>query len=148
MQIICCRATSAHDLSAGLEIREAVFIVEQNVPAALERDGHDNDCLHYLITVDGIAMGTARVMVLNDKFKFQRVAILPVARGIGLGATLMRFMMDDLAARNDAAGKSVFLSSQVSAIGFYEHLSFEICSDAYMDAGIEHKDMVRPITAQ
>ena len=145
MTMICRRARSAHDRAACMAIRETVFIGEQNVPADLERDGQDDQCLHYIADIDGTAMATARIMVLDTKFKFQRVAVLKSARGTGLGAQLMRFIMDDLAARDDAAGKVFFLSSQVSAIGFYQRLGFEICSEQYLDAGIQHRDMQRII---
>lgn len=145
MKITCRRAVSADDLAASMAIRETVFIGEQSVPADLERDGLEDECFHYIAEMDGEAVATARVMPLADKFKFQRVAVMRCARGTGLGAQLMNFMMDDLAKRDDAAGKVFFLSSQVSAIGFYERLGFEICSDDYLDAGIEHRDMRRAI---
>jgi len=128
-----------------MAIRESVFIGEQNVPADLERDGLEDECLHYLGAFNGKIVATARVMPQASKFKFQRVAVMNSARGTGLGAQLMRFMMDDLAKRDDAAGKVFFLSSQVSAIGFYAQLGFEVCSDEYMDAGIQHRDMKRAI---
>lgn len=145
MDISCRRALSAEDLAACLRIREAVFIDEQNVPVALERDGLDDECFHYVATMAGEIIGTARVMVLKDKFKFQRVAVVSSARGAGIGGILMKFMMADLAENDDAAGKHYFLSSQVDAIPFYERLGFEICSDEYLDAGILHRDMKRKI---
>ncbi|MEM5501547.1 GNAT family N-acetyltransferase [Ahrensia kielensis] len=145
MKIMCRRATSAADFAASMAIRESVFIGEQNVPADLERDGLEDECLHYLGALNGKIVATARVMPQASKFKFQRVAVMKSARGTGLGAQLMRFMMDDLAKRDDAAGKVFFLSSQVSAIGFYAQLGFEVCSDEYMDAGIQHRDMKRAI---
>ncbi|MEM7291315.1 MAG: GNAT family N-acetyltransferase [Pseudomonadota bacterium] len=143
MELVCRRALSREDIAVAMDIRETVFIDEQNVPSELERDGRDDRCLHYVVLLDGIVVGTARVMPLNDLFKFQRVAVLPEARGVGIGAMLMQFMMEDLAQQSDANTKYFFLSSQVSAISFYERLGFEICSDEYLDAGIQHRDMKR-----
>lgn len=143
--LICRRAMDADDLSVCLAIRHAVFIVGQNVPADLECDGREDECAHYLALVDDEAVGTARIMPVDGKFKFQRVAVREAYRGNGVGAGLMRFIMDDLATRPDAADRVFFLSSQVSAIGFYERLGFTVCSDTYMDAGIEHRDMRRAI---
>ena len=143
MDLVCRRAMSHEDIAVAMDIREIVFIDEQNVPSDLERDGRDDQCLHYIALLDGVAVGTARVMPLNNMFKFQRVAVLPEARGAGVGAKLMQFMMEDLAQRRDASSKYFFLSSQVSAISFYERLGFEICSDEYLDAGIQHRDMRR-----
>lgn len=141
----CRRAASADDLAACLAIRHTVFVVGQNVPVDLERDGQEDLCVHYLALFDNEPVATARVMTLDGKFKFQRVAVLEDHRGRSVGAALMRFMMDDLAKRMDAQGRKFFLSSQVSAIGFYERLGFNVCSDIYMDAGIEHRDMSRSI---
>lgn len=143
--LICRRATGADDLAVCLAIRHAVFIVGQKVPAELERDGRDDACGHYLAFADGEPVGTARIMPLQGTFKFQRVAVLEAYRGQGVGDGLMWFMMDDLSSRSDSAGRVFFLSSQVSAIGFYEKLGFSVCSDIYMDAGIEHRDMRRAI---
>ena len=141
MHTTCRRAVTRDDLSACFAIREAVFIGEQNVDAALERDGLDDDCIHYLAEAGGRAVGTARVRVLDDCYKFQRVAVLKAARGRNVGAALMRFMMADLAATDDSSGRHFFLSSQVHAVPFYERLGFAVCSDEYQEAGIPHRDM-------
>jgi ElaA protein len=145
MKTTCRRVEGDADMAASMTIRESVFIGEQNVPEHLERDGLDGECLHYLATINGKPVATARVMLTSSKFKFQRVAVMKSARGTGIGAQLMRYMMDDLAKRDDAGDKVFFLSSQVSAIGFYALLGFEVCSDEYMDAGIAHRDMKRSI---
>ena len=147
MIIECRRASRAVELERCMAIRDNVFVGEQNVPPELERDGRDDDCLHYLVTMDGEIIGTARVMVMDDRFKFQRVAVLPSARGAGVGGKLMDFMMADLAQRADAGEKHFFLSSQVDAVPFYERLGFDSCSDIYIDAGIEHRDMKRRIAS-
>ncbi len=140
-KIHCREASSADDRQACLAIRKTVFIEEQNVPTDLELDGLDDDCLHYLAEVDGVPIATARVQLIDDKYKFQRVAVLQTGRGMGIGAKIMAFMMDDLRKRADSAGKSFFLSSQVGAIGFYQRLGFMVCSEPYFEAGIEHRDM-------
>lgn len=135
------RAQGEDDMTACVAIRHQVFVREQCVDEALERDGRDGDCIHYLaLGADG-PVGTGRVMPLEDRYKIQRVAVLPRARGTGLGAALMRFMMADLANEAEAAGRTFFLSSQVHALPFYEKLGFSVCSGVYMDAGIPHRDM-------
>ncbi|MEL6201649.1 MAG: GNAT family N-acetyltransferase [Pseudomonadota bacterium] len=145
MKLHIGRADTPAQIEQCMSIREAVFVSEQGVPAELERDGKDSDAIHYLAADDDDAVATARVMVQPLFFKFQRVAVLGRVRGTGVGAAIMRFMMDDLAARSDASGRRFFLSSQVSAIPFYEKLGFVVCSDEYEDAGIQHRDMVADI---
>ena len=138
------RAQGEADLAACLAIRHQVFVREQCVEAALERDGLDAQCFHYLALEGDAPIGAARVLPLRDRFKIQRVAILAAARGGGLGVALMRFIMGDLAGDALAEGRHFFLSSQVHAMAFYEKLGFEACSDEYMDAGIPHRDMRAP----
>ena len=138
------RAQGEADLAACLAIRHRVFVREQCVEPALERDGLDARCFHYLAFEADRPVGAARVLPLGDRFKIQRVAILPATRGGGLGAALMRFLMDDLAEDALSEGRHFFLSSQVHAMAFYEKLGFRTCSDEYLDAGIPHRDMRAP----
>ena len=70
----------------------------------------------------------------------QRVAVLARARGTGLGATLMRHVLEEL---TDMGFARVTLGSQLSAIGFYERLGFVAHGPIYDDAGIDHRDMDR-----
>ncbi|MEO0544016.1 MAG: GNAT family N-acetyltransferase [Pseudomonadota bacterium] len=145
MRLHIGRADTPAQIEQCMSIREAVFVTEQGVAPELERDGKDGDAIHYLAADDDDAVATARVMVQPDIFKFQRVAVLGRVRGTGVGAAIMRFMMDDLASLPDAGDKRFFLSSQVAAIPFYEKLGFSVCSDEYQDAGIAHRDMVADI---
>jgi predicted GNAT family N-acyltransferase len=146
-QPVCRRAATRDDIAACLDIRDVVFIREQGVDPALERDGLDDESIHYLAEIDGWPVGAARVRVLDDRFKVQRVAVLREARGKGVGEALMRFLMADLAAGKQATGRHFFLSSQSYAVPFYEKLGFSVCSDEYMEAGIAHNDMRAEIGA-
>ncbi|WP_421857546.1 GNAT family N-acetyltransferase [Oricola sp.] len=137
---VCRRATAPEEIDRCLEIRDIVFIREQGVAPDLERDGLEGECLHFLAFVDGKPVATARVRLLDEVCKFQRVAVLKEVRGKRIGDALMRYMMTELG-QDDAAGRDYFLSSQASAIPFYEKLGFGICSDEYMEAGIPHRDM-------
>ena len=135
------RADWPSEKDACLSVRQAVFVDEQGVDPAIEYDGLDDECRHYAAFADGRAVATARVRALDDRYKIQRVAVLASMRGTGLGAALMRTIMDDLSADAGAGGRFLFLSSQVQAMPFYERLGFEVCSGEYPDAGIPHRDM-------
>ncbi|QKV17091.1 GNAT family N-acetyltransferase [Oricola thermophila] len=138
---VCRRVATREEMDACFAIRETVFIAEQNVDPAIERDGLDEQCIHYIAESGGLPVATARARFLGDKIKIERVAVLKEARGTGTGAALMRFLMVDLAADEGAAGRNFFLSSQSPAIRFYERLGFSVCSEEYMEAGIPHRDM-------
>lgn len=132
-------------LRAARAIRRTVFIEEQNVPEDEEWDGRDGDCTHFLAIRDGTPIGTARVMQLGDVAKIQRVCVLAEARGAGVGAALIAHILADDALR--ATCTTAKLGSQTHAIPFYERLGFTASGPEYLDAGIPHRDMTRPMGA-
>lgn len=128
------------DLTICFQIRHIVFILGQNVPENLEIDGLDGQADHYLIYVNDIAIGTARVrLTTENKAKIQRVAILPKYQGHGYGSELMRFIIADL--RQQGNSNKVMLGAQLKAISFYERLGFTAFGEVFLDAGIEHQMM-------
>lgn len=133
-------AKSDEDLKACLLLRREVFIEEQNVPEALEVDGEDAEFLHVLVKQDGKAMGTARFRYKDQSVKVQRVCVPAHARGMGLGALVMNFIIE--AVKFEGKAHTINLSSQDTAIEFYEKLGFLPQGETYMDAGIPHMDMV------
>ncbi|MGQ3891565.1 GNAT family N-acetyltransferase [Legionella sp. CNM-4043-24] len=143
MTISTRRVLSQDDLQRCLAIRNEVFVQEQQVPLDEEVDGKDRDSEHFLLYVNDQACGTARVRYVDEFAKIERVAILNAFRGQNLGRHLMNGILSDLA-RNTTYSKAK-LSSQVHAIPFYEKLGFVVCGDEYMDAGIPHQDMIRPL---
>ena len=126
-----------HEIAACLAIRRTVFVDEQGVPEALEVDGLDAEATHYLARLDARPVGTARVRVVEDVAKVQRVAVLAEARGTGAGAAIMRAVLDD-----PALPRRFTLGSQESAVGFYERLGFRIVGEPFMDAGLPHRTMM------
>ncbi|MFO6465001.1 GNAT family N-acetyltransferase [Jannaschia sp. KMU-145] len=135
------------DLGAALAIRAAVFIDEQGVSLADEVDGLDPDCIHWLATDAEGPVATLRVMDVTPEegprtAKIQRVAVLPRARGTGLGAILMRDVLEDLQAEGYVRA---ILGAQSQVTGFYEALGFAAHGPTYDDAGIPHQDMTREL---
>lgn len=122
-------------------IRHTVFVVEQNVAPELEWDARDAEATHFLLTEDGVAVGTARLLADGH---IGRVALLPSARGKGLGQRLMQAVMQHAL---EAGMNQLELSAQTHALGFYQQLGFGVCSDVYLDAGIPHQSMRWPAPA-
>lgn len=131
------------DLASCHLLRRIVFIEEQSVPEADELDDLDETSIHFLASQKDIPIGTARMQINGDTAKIGRVCVLAAHRGTGLGAALMRAAVDE--ARQQDGVAFVKLSSQVSAIGFYEKLGFVAQGPVYDDAGIDHRDMVLPL---
>lgn len=121
-------------------VRHAVFVVEQRIPAALEWDGIDADCVHALaLDEQGRAVGTGRLL---PDAHIGRMAVLRQARGRGVGGLLLARLVDCARARGEQA---VELSAQRTAERFYRRHGFEAHGEPYLEAGIEHVRMRRAL---
>jgi predicted GNAT family N-acyltransferase len=122
--------------TALLDLRYEVFVQEQGVPEARERDGLDDACWHVLARdAAGRPIGCGR---LTPERKIGRMAVRSASRGQGVGVALLR----ELIGRARALGWPVVtLAAQVSAIGFYERAGFTAHGDAFDDAGLPHRAM-------
>ena len=116
-------------------IRKAVFIDEQHVPKDLEWDGQDENCTHFLASVNATPVATAR---LTAKGQIGRMAVLREYRGIGIGSRLLAAVIEQA---RQSGFEQVFLHAQVNVIGFYEKFGFSAEGDIFIDAGIEHRTM-------
>jgi len=132
------------DIATCLALRRVVFIEEQGVPEADEIDDKDDAAVHLLARVDGVAVGSARLLEEGTTGKIGRVCVLASQRGTGLGAALVRAGVAHFAARPGIT--RVKLGAQTHALGFYERLGFQAVGPEYLDAGILHRDMVLPLS--
>lgn len=123
------------------EVRETVFIQEQKVPAELEWDGIDAECIHALaLDQDGSPVGTGRL--LRDGH-IGRMAVLREWRKLGVGSRMMELLMAE--ARRLHYPRLV-LNAQVSAVPFYARFGFVTRGDEFEEAGIPHLEMVLQLT--
>jgi len=134
--IICDYESNIKDISA---IRYEVFVDEQNVPVDLEIDGLDGKAKHALAFVDGVPIGTGRI--LNDGH-IGRVAVLKNYRGLGIGKLIMKELIK---CAQDMSLEKVWLSSQWHAHSFYLDLGFVCDGEIYKEAGIDHIKMYRAL---
>lgn len=71
-------------------IRNEVFVQEQGIPLHLDLDGLDSISYHSLVYIDDIAIGVARLaLVENNKSVMARVAIRKEYRGKGIATKLI-----------------------------------------------------------
>jgi len=130
----------AADIAKCMQLRAEVFIDEQNVPENDERDGLDDQCVHFLATIGLEAVGAARLSYHSkDYAKLQRVCVKKSSRDAGIGAKIIRAMIEQV--RVEGKRTVIRLGSQTHALTFYRKLGFEAFGDEYMDAGIPHYDM-------
>lgn len=120
-------------------IRFAVFVAEQRVPAEIELDEMDAKSLHAVAFGDRFPVGTGRLLPDGH---IGRMAVLKDWRGRGVGSLILKALMDAARRRGD---REIVLSAQVHATAFYRGHGFVEEGAQYMDAGIPHVDMRRPI---
>lgn len=126
-----------HDAEPLLrEVREAVFMREQGVPAELEWDGSDENAQHVLAVSDtGQAIGCGRILPNSH---IGRIAVLPAWRGKKVGTALLQALLAYAQSRHFP---EVDLDAQVQALPFYRNLGFAEEGEVFMDAGIPHRKM-------
>ncbi len=119
------------------QVRETVFIREQQVPPELEWDGIDPECVHVLaLDEQGQAIGTGRLLADGH---IGRMAVLQDWRGQGVGSQIIQLLMQQA---RDNAYPTLQLNAQVSAVPFYEQFGFHSHGEVFDDAGIPHLKMV------
>ncbi|HUW36854.1 MAG TPA: GNAT family N-acetyltransferase [Rhodocyclaceae bacterium] len=120
-------------------LRFEVFVREQGVPQDLEWDAHDAESLHALaLDAAGKAIGTGRLLADGH---IGRMAVLPEWRHQGVGAALLRRLMEAAAA---AGMRRLALNAQTRAAQFYARYGFAAEGPEFLEAGIPHISMARP----
>ena len=94
MEIKVHLATSEQDLKHVREIREKVFIMEQNVPQEVEIDQYEESSNYIIALLDKNHIGTARWRKTEEGVKLERFAVLKEKRGLGIGSKLVKFILD------------------------------------------------------
>ncbi|CAD5377572.1 GNAT family acetyltransferase YjcF [Pseudomonas sp. OF001] len=138
MNKLTVRIADWHADNADLRrIREAVFVVEQEVPPELEWDAEDVDAVHFLAFEGDFAVGTARLL---PDGQIGRVSVIKDWRGLHIGEMLMQAAIAEAERRGL---RRQMLTAQAHAVRFYERLGFRVASEEFLEAGIPHVDMVR-----
>ncbi|WP_217143137.1 GNAT family N-acetyltransferase [Streptomyces sp. AC627_RSS907] len=142
------------DREACFAVRKDVFVREQQVPEDIEYDAYDADAVHVLaVREDGVALGTGRLLLGEAAAarngdgdpavgSLGRLAVTRDARGLGVGAALVRALEEAARARGLTG---VDLHAQTHALGFYARLGYAAYGPEFPDAGIPHRAMRRAL---
>lgn len=134
-------------LRDALSVRRAVFIVEQQVPAAIEIDEHDrigSGTAHFVAYREGQPVGASRLRPYAPGIgKVERVAVASSERGTGLGRLLMQVLEESA---QKLGYQKLKLNAQTHAQRFYEKLGYHPVGPLFEEAGIEHVSMEKSLT--
>lgn len=125
-----------------MPLREAVFVVEQGVPAELERDAFDAACRHAVARAPGGGV-VATGRLLPDGH-VGRMAVAAAWRRQGIGGRILDALVREAGARGLS---EVVLHAQVHAEDFYRRHGFVPEGAIFLEAGIAHRLMRRPTSA-
>ena len=138
---------SPADLYSAMQLRQRVFVVEQNCPY-LDADGSDEKALHLLGWENNgntrRIVAYARLLPPGVKYpeaSIGRVCTHPDARGTGAGKDLMRQAMQLV--ESSGWGMEIRIAAQMYLERFYEGFGFRRVTDPYLEDDIWHVDMLR-----
>ncbi len=125
-------------------IRTEVFVEEQRIPADMEWDAADAECVHAVAYNRlGLALATGRLLQhVPGVAKIGRMAVSQAVRGSGVGREVLEALMKAARARGD---HEVLLHAQSSAAPFYARAGFTPRGAEFEEAGIPHIEMVRSL---
>ncbi len=134
-ELIIRSADFKDDYRAIFDIRDIVYIQEQNCPYDEEFDGFDDDSDHFLAYIDNRIVGYCRLRMIGRKAKMERFAVYKEWRGRGIGKALVIHL---LSLCEEQGIKEKYLNAQTRVKGFYEKLGFKQKGELFFEAGIEH----------
>jgi ElaA protein len=127
-----------------MQLRAAVFIVEQNCPYQ-DADGKDIKSFHLMgRNEEGVLVVYSRILPAGISYKeasIGRVVSSPSVRGTGAGKELMLQSIKEI---EKLFGKCpIKIGAQLYLKKFYESFGFVVCSEEYLEDGIPHIEMLR-----
>ncbi len=133
---------SPSELYAILQLRNEVFVVEQNC-VFQDADNKDQLAIHLMGWKDNLLVAYTRLFdkeLAYDKASIGRVVSSSTIRGSGIGKELMQRSIQLL---YSIWGKQpIKIGAQFYLKKFYETFGFQPTSEIYLEDGIEHIEMV------
>jgi len=121
-------------LKQALDIRNIVFVQEQNVDKRIEYDGLEEAAIHYLVYLNDKPAATARWRETEKGIKLERFAVLKEHRGKGLAGVLLKFILSEV----KPSKKRIYLHAQQPVENFYAFYGFKRVGEPFSEADIVH----------
>jgi predicted GNAT family N-acyltransferase len=141
MSLQVSKITEFEDLQAAFKIRKEVFVDEQKVDPEKESDEFEDSSSHFLATLNGEPVGTARWRLTPNGVKLERFAVIKEVRSQGVGSALVARVLEDISSNEFARYKQKYLHAQLSAIPLYLKFGFEIDGEVFEECNLLHHKM-------
>jgi ElaA protein len=133
---------SPHELYAIMQLRNEVFVVEQNC-VYQDADNKDQLSYHFMGFQNDKLVAYTRIVppgIAYTEVAIGRVVTSPSIRRTGIGKELMERSIDEV---YKLFGKvPIHIGAQLYLKKFYTSLGFQQSSDTYLEDGIEHIEMI------
>jgi ElaA protein len=135
---------TTHQLYAILQLRNEVFVVEQNC-VFQDADDKDQNSYHLMGFANSKLVAYTRLVPpgkMYEQASIGRVVTSLSVRRSGTGKKLMEQSID--AAYNVFGVQPIKIGAQLYLKQFYGSFGFEQVSNVYLEEGIEHIYMIKP----
>lgn len=134
-------------LYALMHLRQAVFVLEQDCPY-IDADGKDPHCYHVLgYDRQGQLQACARLVPLGISYPHHasigRIVTSSAIRGHGYGKTLVATSIQHASVLFPS--QPLKISAQSYLLRFYQAFGFQPTGEEYLEDGIPHAAMLRPV---
>jgi len=137
---------SVQQLYSILQLRNQVFVVEQNC-VFQDADDKDQACYHLMGFQNDLLVAYTRIVpphIIYDEASIGRVVTSTIVRRNGAGKALMQESIQHV---YELFGNvPVKIGAQLYLQSFYEGFGFVQEGDIYIEDGIEHIHMLKPLT--
>ncbi|MFB1050110.1 GNAT family N-acetyltransferase [Paraliobacillus sp. JSM ZJ581] len=133
MEIV--EAQNQKQLNDAFSVRTSVFVDEQQVPEAIEKDDLDQQAVHFVGYIDEKPVAAGRYRIESNYAKLERISVIKAFRGQSLGKELILHIEKSLIQKGV---KKVKLGAQTHAESFYLKLRYETASNVFLDANMPH----------
>ncbi|WP_420317907.1 GNAT family N-acetyltransferase [Ekhidna sp.] len=129
----------------SFEIREEVFVVEQEVAPEEEFDKYEDESFHFVaLDENDNPIGSARWRYTDKGIKLERFTAKHSMRGKGLGTAIVKAVLDHIS-ENTPKGTYLYMHAQLPAVPLYLKFGFQTKGDQFDECGIMHYLMWREL---
>ncbi len=133
------------ELKKVFEVRERVFIEEQNVDRSEEFDEYEESSRHLIaLNSDNEGIGCSRWRETSKGIKLERFAVDKQYRSKGVGDSLVKETLTDIE-KIKGNGNYLYLHAQIGVVPLYERNGFQMKGGKFIECDIWHYFMFREL---
>lgn len=136
--MIIKKAETEQEKQDAYYVRNQVFVIEQQIPSEIEIDEHEDTSVHFVAYKHNKPVGAARVRIIDDYAKVERVCVLKDFRHDGIGNLIMNKIEQFI---KEQYGLPIMLNAQLEVVPFYKQRGYTVSSIIFYEANIPHVAM-------